>query len=487
MLVSTIWAILRASVRETMQRVSSHALFVSVAHVITKIAIMGTGGAKNKKKMKARNFFAVLMGLLSGRTMAYDIAAENADGVTIYYRYEKNGSELQVTYGNLAYNSYSGDVVVPETVFYKNRLRRVTSVGNSAFAACEDLRSVSLPQSVQHIGAHAFQSCQRLHSVNIPDSVGTIENYAFSGCSDLTTVTLPDGLTSIGDCLFLSCVKLKSIRLSQELRLIGVSAFQACRHLESIQIPDNVETIARCAFSGCRNLKEVSFGRKVRTIGDYAFAKCENLKKILLPDSISTIGHCAFASCERLKEVVMPDNAVTIGSSAFSGCTGIRRVIFPNLGKLCESKFENIASNPIHITRNLFIGKESINVLSIPKGVCTIGDYAFRGCKNIVRVEMSEDVTSIGTAAFQGCENLRYVQIGKGVRKIKSNAFDCPNLEDIEISADVPIAINGNESNVPVFNQEVCNHATLHVPMGTRDRYKSKRGWWDFIWIKEKK
>ena len=44
--------------------------------------------------------------------------------------------------------SYSGDIVIPDTVYYKGVAYRVVTVGNSAFAGCEKLNSVTLPSSV---------------------------------------------------------------------------------------------------------------------------------------------------------------------------------------------------------------------------------------------------------------------------------------------------------------------------------------------------
>lgn len=64
---------------------------------------------------------------------AYDIAAKNADGVTIYYNYIKNKTELEVTLSsNNIGNSYSGNVVIPETVTLYGNTYRVTSIGDNA-------------------------------------------------------------------------------------------------------------------------------------------------------------------------------------------------------------------------------------------------------------------------------------------------------------------------------------------------------------------
>ena len=101
-------------------------------------------------------FLSTLLLALPLLASAYDIKVENADGVTIYYNYYNNGTELEVTSGS---PRYSGVVNIPEEVTYMGRTRKVTSIGGSAFEYCTGLTSVTIPNSVTSIGAVAFQYC----------------------------------------------------------------------------------------------------------------------------------------------------------------------------------------------------------------------------------------------------------------------------------------------------------------------------------------
>ena len=65
----------------------------------------------------------------------------------------------------------------------------VYAIDNFAFARCESLRSVTIPDGVIDIGVGAFQSCDSLTSVTIPDSVTFIAAGAFELCSGLTSIT----------------------------------------------------------------------------------------------------------------------------------------------------------------------------------------------------------------------------------------------------------------------------------------------------------
>ena len=114
---------------------------------------------------------------------AHDIEVQNADGVTIYYNYINDGTELEVSFRGISYDSYSneyqGNVAIPEEVTYMNRTRKVTSIGYSAFCQCSGLTSVTIGNSVTSIGDYAFSECSGLTSITIPNNVTSIGSYAF--------------------------------------------------------------------------------------------------------------------------------------------------------------------------------------------------------------------------------------------------------------------------------------------------------------------
>ena len=55
-------------------------------------------------------------------------------------------------------SGYSGEIVIPETIEYEGVTCQVTAI-RSAFMGCNDLTTVSIPQSVTSIGERAFEDC----------------------------------------------------------------------------------------------------------------------------------------------------------------------------------------------------------------------------------------------------------------------------------------------------------------------------------------
>jgi hypothetical protein len=161
------------------------------------------------------------------------------DGVAVV----KVGDGWPPVFGDFNYTVTS--ITIPDSV---------TSIGDFAFAYCNNLTSITIPDSVTIIGQDAFHFCTSLTSVTIPDSVTSIGEYAFSRCSNLTSVTIGNSVTSIGTYAFNACYNLTSVTIPDSVTSIGSYAFIYCTSLTRITIPDSIESIGEGAFEGCTSL-----------------------------------------------------------------------------------------------------------------------------------------------------------------------------------------------------------------------------------------
>ncbi len=146
------------------------------------------------------------------------------------------------------------DITIPADI----EGRAITGIGADAFKGAKNVKSITLPASLQYIGDYAFYDCDYITAVVIPDSVASIGTGAFQSCDELTSVTFSKGLTRIYDFAFKDCAKLTDFTLHEGLISIGVGAFDGCKALTTVIIPTTVIEIGDTAFYGCSNLASVT-------------------------------------------------------------------------------------------------------------------------------------------------------------------------------------------------------------------------------------
>ena len=193
---------------------------------------------------------------------------------------------VEVTYENSNGGSYSGELVIPNSVKYNNKTYAVTSIGSYAFYKCSGLTGcLTIPNSVTYIGENAFAFCSSLTgSLTIPNSVTSIENYTFANCSGFTGVlTIPNTITSIGVGAFQGCTGFTgSLTIPNSVTSIGVRAFHNCQSITgALVLPSSLTVIEGNTFSACRNISSLELPNSLTSIGNNAFVNCESLKTVI--------------------------------------------------------------------------------------------------------------------------------------------------------------------------------------------------------------
>lgn len=172
--------------------------------------------------------FVAMAAMLPASMSAYDFK----EGGLFY---NVNGNEAAVTFEVENVGSYSGDVVIPETVVHNGVEYPVTAIGYKAFCFCYNLTSIEIPNSIDSISSHAFKRCERLQRVVIPNSVVTLY-----------------------PCAFIACTSLKSVVIGNSVRVIEEYCFQYCSQLTDVVIGSSVRYLANKAFYDCPSLKKVT-------------------------------------------------------------------------------------------------------------------------------------------------------------------------------------------------------------------------------------
>ena len=371
-------------------------------------------------------------------------------------RYELNKEDKTATVIPLDSGAYSGDVVIPNTIFEKkffgkDKVYHVVYIGNYAFKNA-NLLSITMPCTIRNIADNAFVGCDSLKCIRL--TAASVEefcnhnkcNYKLSEILDdierrivingveINDIAIPKGITNIKKGTFCSCA-LYSISIPNTVKEIEEEAFYNCASLTSINIPDSVLKIGSYAFSECSSIVSIKIPKCIRIIEDRLFAGCNSLEFVIIPNSVSKIGESAFFDCSVLKSIVIPDSVSTIGEFAFSNCSSLSEVNIPNgVETIYDCAFSECHSlTKVVIPHSIkSMGK---NVFSSCSALTTIHwdtNYTFDSDEYNVFLEIAPQITSmvfgdnienISSSICKGMNNLANISLGKNVISIELNAF----------------------------------------------------------------
>ena len=240
-------------------------------------------------------------------------------------------------------------------------------------------------------------------------------------------------------------------------------------------------------------IQHVKISSGVTNIEKYAFFSCSSLLTATIPSSVSSIRMYAFSSCSKLEKVTSEiTNPSNINNSVFDGIPSDAKLIVPidtknrYLSASGWNRFTNIVEqetasgkcganvyyfyegtthtlsitgngamwdldDPAYYPWNLY--RTDIQHVKISSGVTSIEDYAFFGCSGLLTATIPSSVSSIGMYAFRGCSKLQTVT---------SEITNPSMIYDNDIFYGIP------------------SDATLIVPYGLKNLYKSANAWNSF-------
>ena len=414
---------------------------------------------------------------------AHDWSELNADGVTIYYTdvtrsYGNNAVEVsyQGTWYGAFEGEYKGTVVIPASVTHGGKTYKVVGIGEQAFAESFDLKSVTIPESIEYIRDKAFQSCCHVTDIYYnavrcadftlpefaPFSFGTMAygTYVYPeddpdypdkywSAYDLRRIHIGASVKRVPDYMFYGMggglaqadYTVRPIKITEStegvtaINFLGVpdeignQAFRACRVLQSIVIPDGVKEFGQALFADCDTLSSVTLPDDMKEIPAYFFKNCKELTGFVFPSAVTSINYEAFKNCAKLTDLSnLPAGLTVIGPSAFRSCEHITNVVLPNtLQTLGGYSFSDCTA---------------LGAIDIPASVATIGNYAFEDCTNLTNVTIHEGTLEIGNFVFAGCRKL-----SKGVVKApaKMPRIYAQTFQDVDNTMTVEVE-GGDES-----------------------------------------
>ena len=341
----------------------------------------------------------------------------------------------------------------------------VTEIGSYAFAGCESLTSLTLPESIINLGpgfisntaisniiipknvtgggtefAGALDGAKSLKSVTFEYGIKRIPDYMCyaTESSSISSVSMPDTVTEIGKSAFRNCKSLANIRLSSGLININGSAFSGSG-LISVDIPKTIADIGNYAFEDCKSLQSVIMNYNDTIVADgihesyvykcyiqgAVFAGDVNLNYVQLSENVEGIGYHAFYRCSSLTSLTLPERITALGREFISG-TAISSITVPKNVTSAGDEIGGAFAGAISLKNVKF--EEGIK--EIPKYICYVANYP----NKISEVSIPDTVVNIGRSAFEG-SGLISVDIPKTVSNIGYSAFkDCTLLQTVTMN-----------------------------------------------------
>jgi len=212
-------------------------------------------------------------------------------------------------------------------------------------------------------------------------------------------------------------VLIASEYLGVSVKAIAENAFKSST-ITSIILPETVTEIGEKAFYDSSRLNSVTMPG-VTSIGANAFGKCSSLMAITISESVSEIAMGAFENCTALTiyceaeskpagwnsnwnstkaPVVWNSKSNDIANDGFIYVIvdGLRYAISEGSAKLTKQASSITEAN---IPASILYGGETYLVTGI-------GEKAFSGCKNLLKITMTKEIKTIGAKAFDKCESL---------------------------------------------------------------------------------
>ena len=317
--------------------------------------------------------------------------------------------------------------------------KTLVSIGDGAFTACK-FTELSFPASIERIGASAFYMNTALERIDFGENgaLRFIGDSAFAYCTSLLSVSLPDGISSVGMYAFSRCENMTNVYFGKDIRQIGLHAFRDCPALEKIEISPLSEYY--------KSIDSNLYSKDGKTFIRYCFGKQD--ETFVLPEGVTSIYESAFDSDmvnSALKQIVLPEGLTYIGDYAFRAFDGdftlpasLKTISSFAFSESLTETFSIDENNPYFTVKGGAIySKDMTKLIAVPSR------YPHEEFVLDSRTE------TIGTGALDYNETIRFVVIpsDSNLKKMEESSFvpfRMKNLCGVYLNGKQPFSLDDN-------------------------------------------
>jgi hypothetical protein len=147
----------------------------------------------------------------------------------------------------------------------------VEEISSSVFSGFTALTTITVPSSIAKIGENAFSDCNRLNSVNITDLHAwcnilfansasnplTYAHHLFLNEEEIKELTIPESVSSVGNYAFSGYSTLVHVNIPNTVKEVGENAFKGCTGVKTLSIGSGITKIESLAFAELSMLEDI--------------------------------------------------------------------------------------------------------------------------------------------------------------------------------------------------------------------------------------
>ena len=274
----------------------------------------------------------------------------------------------------------------------------LTKIGNNVFKSSnfkidnayhEDEITFVLRGTVNEIGAFSFSCNTELTNVDLSATgLKIIPISAFANCESLISIELPEGLTEICNNAFYNCISLTTIEIPKSVKKIGSNIFENPESLTKTKTP---KLIPSNVFANCESLISIKLPEGLTEIGNNAFYNCRSLDIITTYDEFINISQKTSLSnhigkeIDRDKEINKDKKIIELEKSCKASISKYENVLPSSLTIIGDGAFENT-------------GLKTINLMLTD--IKELSKRVFANCKKLTSVYVNTTCTTVDERAF---------------------------------------------------------------------------------------